>query len=210
MTVMQSTAAETLSMLEERLQRISFLLHGDSQTAAVEHDKTSRPSTVSTRLANLERSLNSLVNRSNAAYDVLLLQQQIPDLFHPSAQGDLPSSTLNPAALAQLILAHDALFKTTSSQLQSLSEISSIPDSASFTNLIASQARIEKIEAKQIAQAREVAELREKSAEVVEAWYEDGVLEMGERWADWEERLRDCEILVRRQEAAKRRDESAV
>ena len=33
------------------------------------------------------------------------------------------------------------------------------------------------------------------------------VVGMSERWAEWEERVRDVEILVRRMEAAKKRDE---
>ena len=59
-------------------------------------------------------------------------------------------------------------------------------------------------------QAKEFAELRARSAKVVEQWYENGVLDMGEKWADWEERLRDCEILVRRNEAAKKREEGTL
>ena len=63
---------------------------------------------------------------------------------------------------------------------------------------------------KQEQQAEELAELRARSAVVVEKWYSEGVLKMGERWADWEERLREGEILIRRREAAKKREEGLV
>ena len=96
-----------------------------------------------------------------------------------------------------------------SARLSQLQE-TSIPDPAASAKLIELQPRIEKVRAKQEAQLQELAELRAKSAKAVEIWYEGGVLGMGERWAEWEERLRDAEISVRRREAAKKREEGLV
>ncbi len=70
--------------------------------------------------------------------------------------------------------------------------------------------RIEKARVRQEKQAREVAELRSRSARVVEQWLEVGMLGMSERWAEWEERLREVEIVVRRREGAKRRENGMV
>lgn len=207
---MEETAAQTLAMLEDRLRRVEFLINGQQS----DYDETNATASntqfaVSTRLHHLERGLQALANRSNAVYDILLLHQQYPDLFHTTDFERSPS-TLAPGSLAQLILAHEQLYKDSSSQLQTLSDVSAIPDSSAFTKLIALEPEIEKIESRQAEQARAFAELRARSAHIVEQWYESGVLEMGERWADWEERLRDCEIVIRRQEAVKKRDEGTV
>ncbi|KAF1822027.1 uncharacterized protein K489DRAFT_410391 [Dissoconium aciculare CBS 342.82] len=208
MASVQQTAAETLTMLEERLRRLEFLVEGDLSHPTEElESKPSSRNAVSTRLHNLERGLESLINRSNSIYDILLLHQQVPDLFHASAVNSVPT-TLAPASLAQLILAHEQLLKSTSAGLQTIHDIGSIPDSTAFVQLVATQPQLAKVEAKQAEQVREFAALRARSAQLVEQWYESGVLKMGGRWADWEEKLRDCEILVRRQEASRKREES--
>jgi len=200
-TTMQ-TAAETLQLLEERLARIEFVVNGDSQ----ETTKSQSQASANTRLRNLERALRSLSAKSYAVCDILELHRNHPEIFHPADSSAAPSA-LPPASLAQLILAHENLYKTSASQLSTLNDSRSIPDPVALTSLISMQPRIQKLEAKQREQAKEFAELRARSAKVVENWYENGVLDMGDKWADWEERLKEVEILVRRQEAAKRRDE---
>jgi len=85
-----------------------------------------------------------------------------------------------------------------------------VADPASAVKLVDLRERIGKAAVRQDQQARELAELRARSAMVVERWYEMGVLEMGENWADWEERVREAEILVRRKEAAKKREQGVV
>ncbi|KAI5357171.1 Putative dynactin subunit 3 [Septoria linicola] len=201
------TVADTLSMLEERLSRIDYVINGDNNES-----KNSEPTTnasAATRLRNLERTLKALTAKSHAVSDVLQIQKQYPELFHSADEKTAPT-TLHPASLAQLILAHENLYKTTSSQLATLHDNSNIPDSAPLVRLISSEPRIERVEAKQIEQAREFAELRLRSTRLLEKWYTMGILDMGEKWADWEERLRDCEILVRRKEAAKKREEGTL
>ncbi len=85
-----------------------------------------------------------------------------------------------------------------------------MPDPAAAAKLIELRPRIQQAHRRQIAQAKEFAELRARSAQAVENWYEGGVLGMGEQWAEWEERLRDAEILVRRREAAKWREDGTI
>lgn len=204
MAVMQDTAADTLQMLHDRLARIDFAINGDSDNTTDEDTKQNGSATA--RLRALERTLNTLAARSPAVSDILQLHTSHPELFHPSDPGTVPT-TLPPASLAQLVLAHDQLFRTTSSQLSTLNENKEIPDPSALTKLIALQSRMEKIEARQAQQANEFAESRARSAKLVEHWYENGVLDMGNQWAGWEEKLKDCEILVRRNEAAKKREE---
>jgi hypothetical protein len=200
---MHDTAVDTLAMLEERLTKIAFLVNGDQP------DNNSTPSSdasAAARLKNLERQLKALASKSYAISDLLQIHKQNPGLFHPSDPHQVPS-TLPPAGLAQLVLAHEQLYKTTATQLATLNENSTIPDPAALSKLISLQPRIDKIEAKQYQQAQEVAEMRLRSMRAVATWHEKGVLEMSEKWVGWEEDLRDFEILVRRNEAAKRREE---
>lgn len=192
-------------MLEERLARVNFLVNGDDIPTTASHGHGN----ASTCLRALEKSLKTLAARSPPVSDLLELQNQLPELFGPSSTQSTPS-TLPAEALAQLVLAHEQLFKKTATQLSTLNENKEIPDPSQLSKLIAMRPRMEKLEARQKEQAKEFAELRARSAKVVEQWYENGVLDMGEKWADWEERLRDCEILVRRNEAAKKREEGML
>lgn len=205
MGVTHATAVDTLRMLHERLARIDFAVNGDS---SANEDKQST-SSATARLRALERTLSTLAARSPAVSDILQLHNSHPELFHPADSKAVPT-TLPPASLAQLVLAHDQLYRTTSTQLSTLNENKDIPDPSALTKLIALQPRVEKIEARQAQQASEFAELRARSAKIVEQWYENGVLDMGERWAAWEEELKDCEILVRRKEAARKREEGML
>ena len=201
---------EALSVLDERLKRVEFLVRGDtsedhSDTATTSADAQHLGETASTRIHALERTLHALAARSPAVADILQLQRQQPQLFQSAThgQGTLPDKI----ALAQILLAHEPLYRKTTTQLIQLRDAGSVPDSTPLAHLAGLQPRISQLQAKQEALVREYGDLRTRSATALERWYETGVLEMGERWADWEERLRDCEILVRRKEAAKKREE---
>lgn len=85
-----------------------------------------------------------------------------------------------------------------------------MPDPAALTPLVDIVPRIEKARVKQDKQAAELAELRARSARAVEEWYTGGVLGMGERWTEWEERVKEAEILVRRKEAYKKRVQESL
>ena len=202
-----TTATQTLDLLEERLQRLTFLVNGDTAHHNEQQQTASTPARA--RLVALDRNLKSLAARSPAISDLLQLHRTHPDLFHTTSANS-PPSTLPAASLAQLVLAHEQLYKTTNSQLTIVNDSKNIPDQAALTKLIGLQSRIDAAGAKQTEQARQFAELRGRSAKIVEKWYEQGVLDMGENWADWEERLRDAEILVRRREAAKKREEAGA
>jgi hypothetical protein len=201
------TADASLDMLEARLQRLNYALNGDGEIEdASTH--TSMEHTAAHRLRNLERQMQLLANRSPAANEVLKLQAQHPNIFE-QATGAEQTNTLTLAPQAALVLAHAQLYSRVSGQLQSLQE-TSVPDPTSASKLRELQPRIEKAAARQQQQANEFAELRSRSAAAVERWYESGILGMAERWAEWEERMRDVEIVVRRLEAMKKREEELV
>ncbi len=70
-------ALATLTMLEERLHRLEFLLHGSSDAFGIP-DLASTPSTqsdnVSTRITKLEGNLHRLASRHGLIQDVLNLR----------------------------------------------------------------------------------------------------------------------------------------
>ena len=212
MAASQETAAQTLLLLEERLRRVDYALYGRKNDEDEDEDeqeaKARHTGSAAARLRNLERALQSLAAKSSTVTDILTLQNRHSDLFRPTISSSVPSA-LQPASLASLILAHSQLYHSLSTCLSQLQD-TSIPDPSAIANLVELRPRIEKAQVKQRAQAQELADLRARSAKMVETWYEDGVLGMGDRWAEWEERLRDAEILVRRKEAARKREEGLV
>ncbi|RMY76165.1 hypothetical protein D0863_02098 [Hortaea werneckii] len=205
----KETAADTLALLEERIRRIHHLLHGHTTLPSSLHEKDpdSPPASATARLRKLERSLTSLLDRSPTAQQAVALQKSHPHLF--SSTPTTPTDLLPTSTLATLVLAHTHLYTNLSTQLTQL-QSTPLPDSTPLTHLVDLQPRITQLQAKQHEQAQELADLRSRSAQAVEKWYTGGVMEMGEQWADWEERVREVEILVRRREAARRREEEGV
>ena len=60
--------------------------------------------------------------------------------------------------------------------------------------------RMAKLELLQESQAKEMAELRLRSASIIQRWYELGVLGGGQRWTEWEGRVANVEKVVRQEE----------
>lgn len=210
MAVLNETPDASLDMLEARLQRINYALNGDGEIedAFTRTTPTSMEHTAAHRLRSLERQMQLIANKSPAANEVLKLQSQHPNIFEQTT-GAEQTNTLPLAPQAALVLAHAQLYSRVSGQLQSLQE-TSVPDPTSASKLRELQPRIDKAAARQQQQANELAELRSRSAAAVERWYESGILGMAERWAEWEERMRDVEIVVRRLKAMKKREEELV
>ena len=207
MAVSSNTATQTLSLLAERLKRIEYVLNGGSERTEPATSEP-QPGSAIARVRVLERTLYNLSSESPAVADILALQRKHPDLFHAPANADAVPS-IAPPSLAALVLAHTRLYQSVSAQLPQIQD-TPIPDSGSATKLLELQPRLDRAREVQSAQAAELAELRARSASVVEKWYDGGVLGMGERWTDWEERLREGEILVRRREAVKKREEGTI
>ena len=77
-----------------------------------------------------------------------------------------------------------------------------IPSAESSASLIALYPRIARLELLQDSQAKEMADLRLRSASVMQRWYELGVLGGGDCWAEWEGRVAKVEKRVRQDEVS--------
>jgi hypothetical protein len=76
-----STSFATLTMLEERLHRLEFLLHGSSDAFGVPDPvptPAGREDSVSERLAGLESSLSRLASKYGSVQDILDLRELSP------------------------------------------------------------------------------------------------------------------------------------
>lgn len=218
MSTAKQTADQTLALLEDRLRRVDYALHGSTPghpADAASQDIKPGDSAI-TRLRSLERASSHLTARSSTVAEVLALQKLHPEIFNPSSAS--PATWPQEHVLA-IVLAHAALYTTISHYLTNLQETYSpnsaslkdaVPDPAQLATLIELLPRIEKAAEKQARLSRQIAELRARSAAVVEDWVEGGVLGMGGRWAEWEGRLAGCERVIRRKEAALRREREVI
>ena len=75
-----------------------------------------------------------------------------------------------------------------------------IPSAESSASLIALHPRLANVELLQELQAREMAELRTRTASAIQRWYELGVLGESECWTEWEARVVNVEKKVRHDE----------
>jgi hypothetical protein len=78
-SIAHDTAIQTLHALEQRLQRVRFLLYGTSTaTDPTDNDKTSADTTetqsIASRLHALQSSFNSVLSDSKPARDVVALR----------------------------------------------------------------------------------------------------------------------------------------
>ena len=90
-------------------------------------------------------------------------------------------------------------YQTTASRLSAIKDLP-IPPAESSTLLVSLHPRLSKLELLQDEQAREMAELRTRSAKAIQRWYEVGVLGESECWSEWEGRVVEVEKRVRREE----------
>lgn len=206
MAATTNDASQTLKLLEERLRRIEYAVNGYNEADQTEPEQQQR--SAAARLRTLERTLQTLASKSPATADILRLQKQHPDILQAPAESSA-RPILAPSSLAALVLAHAPLYHSTAGHLRQL-ETQHVPDPADAAKLIAMEPRLSKAFAREAELAREVQELRARSAKAVEGWYEGGVLHMGDLWAEWEERLRDSEIVVRRAETRRKREDEGT
>jgi hypothetical protein len=89
-SITHDTAFQTLDALEERLQRVRFLLYGNpTATDPGDNDKTSTDTTatqsIAARLHALQSSFNSVLSDSKSARDIVALRNSSPshDMFPP-------------------------------------------------------------------------------------------------------------------------------
>jgi hypothetical protein len=107
--------------------------------------------------------------------------------------------------MLSIILSYASLISETASRLTSLTD-TPIPDASLSASLIALQPRMNQLAAKQDEQSREIAELRVRTAKVLQRYYEVSLLGGGEIWGEWEGRMDRVEREVKRVEVARGRE----
>lgn len=214
---LDQTTLSTISLLEARLLRIEHLLHGPSASHEPgKHEPASR------KMEELERRLASVVSQFRvygellkicmprlvcANYVILtdtLPDNTNPDFFHSPAPED-PPSQLPPDAIQAIVLASAPSFPATQSALTAIKDCP-IPDTSESATLVALAERMKAIEATQIAQAAQMAELRQRGEAVMRSWYEGRFLVRSRFMADTESRVEKVEQKLRRMERQREED----
>ncbi|KAE8161731.1 hypothetical protein BDV40DRAFT_301097 [Aspergillus tamarii] len=202
----EAVARATIELLESRLRRLTYLLTGDANWTGVPTapaKPASLDDSVSRRLLSLERELERLSRNIPAVRDVLLLHDRFPDLFRPTPPQTLPEN-LTTQNLASIVLAYASAFPETASRLTSLNDLP-IPDTQTSASLIQLQPRLDQLAQVQEEQAKQISELRVRTARALQRWYEVALVGGGECWAEWEGRLEDVEREVKRGEVMRQR-----
>lgn len=217
-----TTATETIELLEARLRRIEYAVSGHVADA-LHSSKHKSPATQ--RLADLEHALHQLASRSRVVQELLKLRSSAhsapefvfswvrtdakhPDLFQAPHAHD-PPTTLDTGALLAIVMASASAYPSTSSRLTSIMDVP-IPAAALSAQLIELQPRLAKVETVQAAQRADIAELRAKSAALVQKWYTRDVLRAGDTWAEAEERVAKVEQRLRRVALARRTEDAMM
>ncbi|RYP50323.1 hypothetical protein DL768_004140 [Monosporascus sp. mg162] len=190
----ENTTLSTLSLFEARLLRIEHLLYGH----AVQQPKTSAFKSMS----NLEHRFARLLQGVRVYAELLKIYKSYPDLFQAPPPAEPPSTLLPPEAVRAIVLSAASSFPATASALTAVSD-TPVPDPALSAGLAALLPRMRGVEAAQMAQAAEIAELRARSEVVVRRWYERRVLDYSDFVADVESRVEKAERAVRRAERAR-------
>ncbi|KAK6007092.1 hypothetical protein QM012_006100 [Aureobasidium pullulans] len=199
-SIAHDTAFHTLAALEQRLQRVRFLLYGTS--TATDPDTNVEPpadttvtQSIASRLQDLQSSFNSLLSDNKPAQEIIALQSQ--------HQHDSPDITQD--ALATLVLSHAPSYQATAARLTSLQDLP-LPDPSSSASLIHLLPRLQRAADRQENQQQTIAQLRHQSLALLARWYGSAIIGMDECWTEWEARLLDQEKLVRRAEADRKQD----
>ncbi|KAB8221834.1 hypothetical protein BDV33DRAFT_169934 [Aspergillus novoparasiticus] len=202
----EAVAGTTIELLESRLRRLTYLLTGDANWTGVPTapaKPASLDESVSRRLLSLERELERLSRNIPAVRDVLILHDRFPDLFRPTPPQSLPEN-LTTQNLASIVLSYASAFPETASRLTSLNDLP-IPDTQTSASLIQLQPRLDQLAQVQEEQAKQISELRVRTARALQRWYEIALVGGGECWAEWEGRLEDVEREVKREEVVRER-----
>lgn len=213
----QLTAVSTLSLLNLRLSRLEFQLTGSS-AATQDVDQrlaagaTRSTSDIFTQLRDLESRLNQLKRLDGLPGNIVRmvdqLKRQVPECLPFPKQLDSQEeavSTHELAIRASEVLSNSTLYTTTSAHLQMLQTLR-IPPASLSAKLVSADPRLQKLKERQEKLGLEIAQLKARSAVVIEWWVKTGVVGMGELWDDWEDRVTICERTVRREERRRKED----
>ncbi|KUI56016.1 hypothetical protein VP1G_03382 [Cytospora mali] len=205
---LDTTTLQTISLLEARLLRIEQILYGVTSVPATK--STSEEDSASETLADLEQRFATLISRFRVYADILKLYRTHPTFFQSPAATDPPPSQLDTSALRATVLSFASSFPSTVSALTAVTSDTPIPDPKLSADLVALLPRMKGIEATQLAQEAEIAELRARSERVVRQWYEERVVGYGDFIADVEGRVERVERKVRRADALREKEGEMV
>ncbi|KAK2033793.1 hypothetical protein LX32DRAFT_648982 [Colletotrichum zoysiae] len=200
---LDNTTLSTVSLLESRLLRIEHLLYGPAAASS-----PSRTGSVVETLEELERRFNHLLSRIRVYGELMKLYNSHPTLFQPPPPFE-PPTQLAPEAVQATVLASAASFPATASSLTSVNDCP-IPESSQSAVLASLVPKMRGIEATQMAQEAEMADLRARSEEVLKSWYQQGVLSASEFVAEVEGRVERVERHVRRAQREKKEEAAAI
>ncbi|KAF8543195.1 hypothetical protein BDD12DRAFT_874818 [Trichophaea hybrida] len=199
-TTTTTTPEETLQTLTTRLRRLEFLLAGTTSSPS-ETLSTPRDTTLTTQLHTLHRDLQKLQQKSRTVTEILQIHASFPTFFTPTRS--LPSTS--PLEKAATILTAASEFHSTASQLAAIND-TPIPPPGVSAGLVELLPRIQRAEVVQAAQEKKVAELRARTAKVLEGWFLCGVQGVNECFAEWDERTFVCEKVVGRRLVAEKEE----
>ncbi|KAI1098673.1 hypothetical protein F4804DRAFT_324076 [Jackrogersella minutella] len=189
-STLDNTTVSTISLLGARLLRLEHLLYGHN---------TQQPKVSAIRsMQELEHRFGILLQRMRVYAELLKLYKSQPTLFQPPPPTE-PPSELSPDSLRSIVLAAASSYPATASALTAISD-TPVPDPALTANLAALLPRMKGVEATQLAQAAEIAELRTRSEAVVRQWYERDVIGYSNFVAGIEGRVERAERIVKRVE----------
>ncbi|KAI0116655.1 hypothetical protein F4776DRAFT_636602 [Hypoxylon sp. NC0597] len=192
-STLDNTTLSTISLLEARLLRLENLLYGHT---------VQQPKVPAIRsMQELEHRFGILLQRMRVYAELLKLYKSQPTLFRPPPPSE-PPSELPLDALRAIVLAAASSYPATASALTAISD-TPVPDPADTATLATLLPRMKGIEATQLAQAAEIAELRARSEAVVRRWYERDVMAYSSFIAGVESRVERAERTVRRVERAR-------
>ncbi|KAH8879361.1 nuclear distribution protein [Thozetella sp. PMI_491] len=201
---LDKTTTATISLLEARLLRIEHILYGSSLVTARSPSGSALDS-----LADLERRLSSLLGRIRVYAELAKIYKANPGLFQPAAPDQVPTQ-LSEDALRATVLSLATSFPSTVSALTAVTSDTPVPEPALSASLAALLPRMTGIEATQLAQEAEIAELRTRSEQVLRSWYEGRVLGYSQFVANVEGRVEKIERSVKRAEWVKEMDAEAT
>ncbi|KAH7126248.1 hypothetical protein B0J13DRAFT_565041 [Dactylonectria estremocensis] len=190
---MDQTTLSTLDLLESRLLRVEHLLYGQTVSPSLAQEYSAVE-----KIGDLEKRFSLLISKIRVYGELVKIYKSHPDFFH-SADPSEPPSQLSADAVQSIVLASASSFPSTLSSLTAIKD-SPVPDPSESAALIALGDRMKAVEATQLAQAAEMADLRKRSERIIRSWYESGVLDNSNVMADIVSRVEIAERQVRRAE----------
>ncbi|MCJ1353791.1 MAG: hypothetical protein MMC33_003778 [Icmadophila ericetorum] len=203
----EKVALQSIELLERRLRNLQFQIIGRDEISETPNSTKGKEQAVRSRLANMEEALEKLSAQHKPVNGLLQLYEKYPDIFPPTSPTD--EYFFTESERLSVVTSSAILYSNTASRLRSLQDMP-IPSAESSTTLISLNPRIAEVQQLQDSQAAEITQLRLRTAETLQRWYEIQVLAGGECWNEWEERVGEVEKRVRREETARARAANAA